>query len=256
MRTPGFVEAQVKRLARNHITANFMDGSGNLYGLEGPVYYTMGRMLDDPDNNQARQLVKEFCSAAFGSSAPLMQQFYDKLYHGIEPYSLYLGTHSPAWTYADIYGKSRKLLTDPFQMLGFLYTPDLLTALDTFLMQAEKLTTNAGKVKTRLALVRREFDYLKSLAHIVHLYHAYQIQPDMASRERLLAAIDSRNAMIDAYYDSKGRPKAISDWAFVIFPPIGHSAKHLRLGYDGYQDPFANTPLNWDTKAVRSTPMP
>jgi len=53
---------------------------------------------------------------------------------------------------------------------------------------------NTPKITTRLTLVRREFDYLKALMRVVHLTHAFEVQPDLASRERLLESIDARNA--------------------------------------------------------------
>jgi hypothetical protein len=215
----------------------------------------MGRMFDDADNSQAKDLVNEFCGAAFGKSAPAMSQFYDQLYHGIELYSEYLGTRCPAWAYIDIYGRRHKYLGDPFQLLGFLYTPSLLASLEKDLALAEN-TAAGEKVKIRLALVRREFDYIKNLARVVHLYHAYEIQPDLASRDRLLDAIDARNAEIAAYYDERGNPKPMAGWAFTLFPLPGHSANHLRLAYDGYQEPFKDTCVNWDTKAMRQAPLP
>jgi len=255
MRTPLYVEAQVKRLYKYRFRAIYRDGPGDLYGLEGPVYYIMGRMLDDPENTQAKDLMYEFCEAAFGKAAPAAIRFYDELYHGIELYSQYLGTRSPAWGYRNIYGQHRNYLSDPFQLLGFLYPPRLLASLEANLAQAER-TADTDKVRVRLALVRREFDYVKSLARVVHLYHAYEIQPDLASRNRLLDAIDERNAQINSYYAAKRVSKTSTDWAFVMFPPIGHDANHLRLAYDRYQEPFANTPLNWDTQAVRASPLP
>ena len=135
-----------------------------------------------PERNSAKELLPEFCDAAFGRAALPMRSFYDQLYHGIELYSEYLGTRSPAWTYQDIYGRRRKHLTDPLQFLGFLYTPNLLSSLEQQLASAERLaqsdkTATGEKVRMRLAQVRREFDYLKALAKVVHLAHAYQIQP-------------------------------------------------------------------------------
>lgn len=256
MRTPRFVESQARRLAKNKFQSIYRDGAGDLYGLEGPVYYTMGRMFDDPESLQAKLLVQEFCGAAFGKSAPSMLAFYDQLYHGIELYSEYLGTRSPAWVYINIYGQRRKHLTDPFQFLGFLYTPNLLTSLETQLAQAEKIA-ETDKIRVRLSQVRREFDYLKALAKVVHLQHAFQIQPDLTARDRLLDAIDARNAFVDSLFDAKGaNPKPTPAWGFVMFPPLGHDAKHLRLAHDGYQEPFANSSMNWDTKAMRSAPLP
>lgn len=256
MRTPLFVESQVRRLTRNKFQSIYRDGTGDLFGLEGPVYYTMGRMFDDPENLSAKLLMQDFCGGAFGKSAPSMVSFYDQLYHGIELYSEFIGTRSPAWTYQNIYGQQRKFLTDPFQFLGFLYTPNLLASLETQLAQAEK-SAETDKVRARLSLVRREFDYLKALAKVVHLHHAFQIQPDLASRDRLLYAIDVRNELVDSLFDAKGaNPKPTSTWSFVMFPPLGHDAKHLRLAYDGYQEPYSKTPLNWDTKAMRLAPLP
>ncbi len=254
MRTPGFIETQAKRLVDNRIQSVYQDGPGTLHGLEGPVYYTMGRMFDDTKTNQAKVLVHEFCGAAFGKSAPPMIQFYDQLYHAIELYARQLGTRDPAWTYTDIYGRRRKHLSDPMQFLGFFYTPTLLASLETQLAQAEKLAPT-DKVKTRLALVRREFDYLRGVARVVHLNHAYQIQPDRASRDRLLDAIDARNAEIATYFGERGGAKPLGNWAFVPFPPVGHNAAHLRLSHDGYQEPYSNTPFNWDTKTMRNAPL-
>ena len=251
MRTPRYVETQAKRFVSNRIQAIYRDGNGALYGLEGPVYYTMGRMFDDAERNHAKDLISEFCGGAFGKAAPAMLRFYDQLYHGIDLYAEYLGTRCPAWSYTDIYGRGQKTLTDPFQLLGFLYTPTLLAALEKDLAQAEK-SADTYKAKTRLTLVRREFDYIRGLARVVHLYHAYEIQPDLVSRDRLFDAIDARNAEIDSFYS----PNPMAGWAFTLFPINGHNAAHLRLAFDGYQEPFKNTCVNWDTKAMRKAPLP
>jgi hypothetical protein len=255
MRTPGYVESQVKRLTANRIQSLNRDGPGQLFGLEGPVYYVMGRMFDDPERNAAKDLVPEFCEAAFGPTAPAMRSFYDQLFHAITLYSDHIGTRCDAWTYYGIDGARRKTVNDPFQLLAFLYPPNLLAALDADLTQAEKAATTA-KVKTRLALVRTEFEYLRHLMRVVHLNHAYQIQPDVASRDHLLNAIDARNAFIDTLFEKRPSATNAANWAYVLFPFQGHRVDHLRLAHDGYQEPFANTCLNWDTKAMRSAPLP
>jgi hypothetical protein len=217
----------------------------------------MGRMYDDPEHLFAKDLVPEFIDAAFGGpSAWHMRQFYDQLYHAITLYSDFLGTRSPAWTYQPIEGRRRKTVTDPFQLLAFLYPPPVLSSLESHLTQAEQ-KAKTPKVQARLALVRREFDYLKSLARVVHLHQAYEIQPDLASRDRLLDAIDARNAQIAGYYGDRGRAIPASDgWAMVMFPPPGHDANHLRLAYNNYQEPFESTCVNWDTSAMRAAPLP
>jgi len=255
MRTPGFVEAQAKRLVANRIQSLYRDGNGVLFGLEGPVYYVMGRMFDDPEHNAAKDLMPEFCDAAFGKAAFPMRSFYDQLYHAINLYSDHIGTRNDAWTYHTIEGRRRKTVTDPFALIAFLYPPGVLAALDADLTQAERLA-NTEKVRTRLAVVRREFEWVRHLARVVHLYHAFEIYPDAASRDRLLDAIDARNAAIDALYNERGQPQPLPGWSHVLFPFPGHSAPHLRLAYNGYQEPYANTCLNWDTRSLRAAPLP
>ena len=255
MRTPGFVEAQVKRLAANKIQSIYRDGNGMLFGLEGPVYYVMGRMFDDPEHNAAKDLLPEFCEAAFGKAAFPMRSFYDQLYHAINLYSDHIGTRADAWSYSTIEGRRRKTATDPFPFIAFLYPPSVLTALDADLTQAERLA-NTEKVKIRLALVRTEFEWVRHLARVVHLYHAFELQPDLASRDRLLDAIDARNAAINALFGERDNAKPVAGWSSVLFPLPGHNAAHLRLAHDGYQEPYANTCLNWDTKSLRTAPLP
>ena len=259
MRTPGFVETQVRRLAANRIQSLYRDGPGQLFGLEGPVYYVMGRMFDDPEHLSAKDLLPEFCEAAFGnkSAAFYMRSFYDQLYHAIALYSDHIGTRCDVWTYQPLpgEGRPRKTVQDPFQLISFLYPPNLLASLDADLSLAEKQATTV-KSKTRLALVRTEFDYLRHFAKVVHLHQAWMMVPDGASQERLLDAIDARNAFIDSLYDKRGNGVSSGNWSHVLFPFAGHNAAHLRLAHDGYQEPYANTCFNWDTKALRGAPAP
>lgn len=265
-RTPLFIEKQVRFFHEYQVRGIFRDGEGEAYGQEGPTYYIFGRMFDDPENLTARELMFQFCDAAFGASAGAsMRRFYDALYHSIEPYALYLNTHAVGWTYRDIYGRGHKTVQDPFRMLSFLYKPDLLAELDTFLSQAER-KAEEDKQKARLRLVRRELDYLKVTMRVIHLYHAFKAAPSLASRDRLLDAIDARNAYIESMYSflarrSGGRKKydrakPIEGWSRVLFPPPGHNAAHLQLVHNTYGNAFSDTALNWDTAAMRKAPLP
>jgi hypothetical protein len=215
----------------------------------------MGRMFDDPANNHAKDLIPEFCEGAFQnkSIAFYMRAFYDELYHAIALYSDHIGTRTDVWTYKPLPtdARGRKTVQDPFQLIAFLYTPRVLAAMEGHLAQSEQLA-RTPKIKTRLALVRAEFDYLKHFAKVVHLHQAWQMAPDQPSLHRLLDAIDTRNAFIATLY-AKGHQK---EWNHVLFPFPGHDAKHLQLAHDGYQEPYANTCFNWDTKAMRNAPPP
>lgn len=255
MRTPIFVETQIRRLCENKIQAVYRDGPGQLFGLEGPVYYTMGRMWDAPQKLGASVLVPEFCNAAFGGAAPAMKSFYRSLYQSIALYSDQIGTRCDVWRTPSYDGPPVKTVQDPFRLLAFLYPPNLLESLSADLAQAKKQADSA-KVRTRLELVELEFNYVRHLARVVHLYHAFQTAPDASSRDRLLDAIDSRNAFLSALYTPEKKRLQSEGWGHNLYPFPGHSAEHLRLAYDGYQEPFAHTCLNWDTVAMRTAPMP
>jgi hypothetical protein len=255
MRTPSFVETQIRRLCQNKIQAVYRDGPGQLFGLEGPVYYAMGRMWDEPEKLGASVLVPEFCNAAFGGAASAMKSFYRSLYHSIALYSDQIGTRCDVWRTPSYDGPPVKTVQDPFRLLAFLYPPNLLESLAGDLAQAKKQADSA-KVRTRLELIELEFEYIRHLARVVHLFHAFQTSPDVPSRDRLLDAIDARNTFVNALYTPEKKRTQLEGWGHILYPFPGHSAEHLRLAYDGYQEPFANTCFNWDTKAMRGAPMP
>lgn len=253
MRTPLYVENAAKRLMAAKVHSIARDGNGGTaYGLEGPTYYTMGRMFDGPGAHTAKDLVIEYVSAAFGKSASAMMSFYDQLFNSLEIYSRYMATREDGWSFVDMYGRGHKHLSTPESIIAFLYPVELIQGMEKQLAVAEKAETSP-KVKTRLALVRAEFDYLKGVVTAVHLYNAYQISPDAASLERLLNALDARRAAIDQFF-AKGN--GLKGWPVTLFPPSGHGASHLKLTHDGYQEPYKNSFLNWDTAAKRNAPLP
>lgn len=253
MRTPLYVENAAKRLMAAHVHSISRDGNGGTaFGLEGPTYYTMGRMFDGPGAHKAKDLVIEYVSAAFGKSATPMMSFYDQLFNSLEIYSRYMATREDGWAFKDMYGRSHKHLSSPESIIAFLYPVELIQGMEKQLALAEKSETSP-KVQTRLALVRAEFDYLKGMVNTVHLYNAYQISSDVASLDRLLNAIDARRSAVDQLF-AKG--KGLAGWPLTLFPPSGHSADAMKLKLDGYQEPYKNSFFNWDTAAKRNAPLP
>ena len=253
MRTPLYVENAANRLMAASVRSIARDGNGGTaYGLEGPTYYTMGRMFDGPGTHTAKDLVIEYVNAGFGKSAPAMLSFYDQLYNSLEMYSRYMATREDGWSYTNIYGRSQKHLSSPESVIAFLYPVELIKGMEKQLELAEK-SDPSPKVQTRLALVRAEFEYLQDVVSAVHLYNAYQISPDTASLDRLLNKLDAWRAAVDELF-AKGN--GLKGWPFTLFPPMGHSADTLKLKYDGYQEPYKNAFFNWDTVAKRLAPLP
>ncbi len=254
MRTPLYVENAAKRLMAAEVRSISRDGNGGAaYGLEGPTYYTMGRMFDGPGTHTAKDLVTEYVSAAFGRAATPMIGFYDQLYNSLEMYARYMATREDGWAFTDIYGRKHKHLSNPEQIITFLYPVELIQGMEKQLALAEKTAKLSAKIQTRLTLVRAEFDFLKGIVNTAHLYNAHQIAQDPGSLDRLLNAIDARRIAVDQLFAKGG---GLKGWPLTLFPPSGHSAAAMKLTQDGYQEPYKNSFFNWDTAAKRMAPLP
>ena len=243
-RTAKHVELQVKRFSKHSVLGIYKDGFGELFGLEGPVYYTYGRMFDDPGNNTSEALLEEFCAAAFGAAKTPAIRFYKRLYNAIKYYSDEIGIKSPNW---------KKTTRDSFKLVQSLYNQELIAALEKDLRAAEK-AADSSRAKRRLRLVRWEFNYLKSLTAVVNLYYQHKDRPtDKEVFKKLLDAIDARTAEIKLICDREQRIKIDKDkaWSYSLFPPAGHNARHLQMQDKKYRSNFKKTAINWDTKAMR-----
>ena len=243
-RTPKHLELQAKRLIEHNVLGIYKGGCSDLYGLEGPAYYTFGRMYDDPENNSSEVLVDEFCTSAFGAAKEPAMRFYKRLNKGIEYYSDEIGIRCLNWN---------TFTRDSFELIRLLYTKELMEALEADLSEAEK-AADSERVKQRLQLVRWEFKYLKSLATVVNLYYEHKESPnDKALLAKLLDAIDARTAEVNLICDKKRRAEIDKDggWSSSMFPPPGHRAEHLQLRDNRYRSQFKDTAVNWDTAAMR-----
>jgi hypothetical protein len=206
IRTPLYCEKLVKMFDAYNVKGVGLDGPpANMWGLEGPAIYVYSRMLDDAKNNTAVKLVEEYIQAAYGRAAPAMRRFFDELNHTLEAYSEVFGVDNGTFqTYTRVDGRSVRYLTSltKLRLIGFLYPPETLELLESNLAQAEKTAGLSEKNKLRLALARREFDYLKSTARAVHLYQAYRTRPDKTSLAPLLTEMEARETMILSWCDT------------------------------------------------------
>lgn len=252
MRTPRFVEAQVKRLCAAGIGAVYRDNVFKVIGLEAPTCYVFGRMFDDPVNNTAQALLDEFYPAAFGRAADDMKLFYDYLHRCIEIYSEFLGPRGPGKEYYDVYGRRRYYVENTTQLMALLFTPGNLQMMEKLLTRAEYRATQDGRAKiiARVALVRTEFDYVKATATVAHLYNAYKLAPDSLMLGRVLDAVDEWNGYIDTLYDARGRLKRLEGWSEVQ-PFASHNRQGVAFQDDKSRKALKDSPYLWDTAARR-----
>ena len=240
-RTPEYIAGMAQTMARYKVQWSTRDGAmGNVRGLQAAAYYVYGRMLDDPSADW-RELLAEFCAAAFGDVAPTMRQFHDSLHEQIALYSDFFGINAPAWGYK--YGRST-YHGNKWHVLS-MYPPEYCAAADALLSSAEHRTKDAD-VKARLQLLRIEFNYLRGLSRIFHLHNAWLLNPSQESLKPLVESIDTWHAQVKS-----AAGKRLDDWPQMT-PFSGQNYNHASLRYRSYQQTWDATCVQWDTAAIRA----
>lgn len=265
-RTPLYAEKVVKMYDRYNVKGVGLDSApAIMWGLEGPTVYVYSRMLDDVKNRSALRLVDEYIQAAYGPAAPPMTRFFDELHHILEAYAEVFGVDNGTFQhYTRTDGRSVRYLTwqTKLRLIGFLYPPETLTLLESQLAQAEKTSGLGDKVKLRLALVRREFDYLRSTARVVHMYNAYQTRPDKNTLDGLLDEMEARKKTIMAWYDTRKRPyrpgvycqePIAANWHMFIGGAGYYNDHLLKNGGSYLSQPVP--PFTWNIAEMRKAPL-
>ena len=242
-RTPLYCRNQAELFVKNNVKGIYKCGFGELFGIEGPAYYTFGRSFENTDKIPgAGILVDEFCKAAYGKACVPMKKFFDTLNGRLELYS-----SVESFTGVSTNEEQHNLLpANPRIVLAYNYSPDIIDVMEKSLQAAEK-SADTEKIKKRIQLVRAEFEYLKNLASILHLYNAYKINPSQLYFDKLGEFIEKRNAMINSYYDEKGNMKKIDGWPDVKF--LGNSPKDMVMANGRLIAPI-NSPLTWNIKQL------
>ena len=248
---PGFVARHsfaymamlAKRFRDNKVVGlSRCGGIGDLWGTEGPAYYVFNRLLVDGSLN-VKELVVDYCKAAFGPAAGAMLRFYetqDKRTRMFDKLSEQFPSDSAAGLDEYVYARPKNSL----DLHGFMFPPDTVAQMEEALSQAEKMRNKlTGKQKIRLRLVRIEFDYAKSMGAISALYSAYKLRPSKESLAPLMAALKERNAMIKRIFGVGRGPKCIKGWPEVV--PFGRKTTREMMKVNGRITAIITTPLTW-----------
>ncbi len=239
--SPEACEDQVRMFLSNNVKGIYRCGFGELFGMEGPVYYLYGKLLENPSAS-SEEILEDYYKSAFGEAAVPMRTFYETLHSRLNAY--YIMNSASANEFSAAVKGKKVLPENPRVLLAFLYSPDVIETMENNLARAEKTAVDR-KVKQRLALVRTEFDYAKNLASIIHLYNAYRTAPDPNSFAKLAKEIDARNTMINSFYHEKGNMKQIPGWSEIR--PFGNTPKSS-LMTNGRLSATLSAPFSWNTK--------
>ncbi|OQA86752.1 MAG: hypothetical protein BWY31_01154 [Lentisphaerae bacterium ADurb.Bin242] len=190
--TPEFCKKQLELFYENNIWGIYRCGFGELFGLEGPIYYSYGKLLADPSLDY-EELINEYCESAFGSAAEPMNKFYKLLYKRLE---LKKGDEQTIdWNNRNLLDGKMPQLNDNIKILTIRYPPEVLAELETCLNEAEKKVNSRGE-KIRFELVLKEFKYLKKTARVAELFVKYRKNPSL--KRELLDAIKAREKYVES----------------------------------------------------------
>jgi len=234
--TPEFCKKQLKLFKDNNVKGIYRCGFGELLGLEGPVYYVYGKLLENI-NVDPQKLVDEYCHAAFGKAYKPMKDFYTLLHKRI---GMKLDSKEADWNDNDLLSGAKDLKHKNMKLLLLRYPNKTVSKLDKYLAQAEKNTTDK-KVKIRLKLVRTEFDYLKYTASLAELFINYTRKPSLNLLRKLDQAIKKRDSFIASLKIYKNGRIANSN-GFTIFS----NAKLKTLSAGGRLQAPLKGPFLWD----------
>lgn len=185
--TPDEAAMRIRYLHDNGFVAVSLNPEAT-WGLEGPVYYMMGRLLGDPSlDHQA--LVKEYCDGVFGDASPTMMEFF-KLLHERLSQVVPLADDDIA---ADARNTQLPRWMTTTQMYLAMYPPDVLAQLENLMQTAER---EAKTERTRgwVRLSRDQFDCLKLLTEMLISYRAWQSKPTRENWRELKECVEAFEA--------------------------------------------------------------
>jgi len=223
---PKFTPSQVARMIRlfrdNNVIGVYYCGGGECWGLDGPAYYTAGRLMGDPDL-PVDQLVREYCDGLYRGASDAMYAFFQDVFKRVE-----------AMRTIAVYGRATNN-TETLYTVGF--PPAVLTRLEQRLKAAER-AADTERARMWVKLSRDEFDYVKHTAIMYHYYRAYQLNRSAENFVQLRQAVADRKAHLDKIlaYDKEYASQWFPGLSVMrgYFSKRGRARRHLRA------------PVTWD----------
>lgn len=205
--TPQEVAKEIRKLNRLGVIGFFNGGDGHNWGLNGPVFYVLGRLLGDPALDE-NELVGDYCRGVYGEAGETMIEFFRHLYGPVEGIERSL--------------RRNRLQPDAphAQVLRDRFPPMMTLQLDQILTRAERIGV-VGAEADNLRMTRLQFDYLRLVSNMWAMYEAHQVA---GSRESLLEL----KKHVDAFEDYRHRILHMNaEEAALRFPDWGQLCKWL-----------------------------
>ena len=212
--TPKEVADEIRNLRDHGVIGLFNGGDGHNWGLNGPVYYTLGKLLGNPDLDED-DLVREYCRGVYGEAGEAMFEFFHCLYGPIK------GSSRPL--------RQNKLAPDSphAQDLRARFPPSVTHQLEKLMTRAEAFSVTGG-VADNLRMTRIQLDYLRFATNMWSMYEAYQIAGTRESLIELKKHVDAfedfRHMVL--HMDPDDAKRRFPDWGQLCKWLIGASYWH------------------------------
>ncbi len=214
IRTPRYVAENLRIMKENNILGIFKCGWATGIGLEGPVCYVFSKMLEDT-TREPEALMDEYCNFAYGKAAANMRTFFKLLYANLD-------TARGKSTLDELEARPR----NPETLHSFAYRPGMLNAADIQLNAAFRANDPDPKVRARLNLVKREFDFLVNRAHLYILSDAWAATHDRELIPAIERKLNQRDKILDMWCDANGNARMEPGFDWPIFQ---NANRHLLL---------------------------
>ena len=182
--TPREAADRIRFLHKKGFLALSLDPEG-CWGLQGPVYYMMGRMLGDPSQDH-EALVEEYCHGVYEDAGPTMLKFFDLLHERL--------SQVVPITDDDIAADARNTKLPRWmntrQMYLAMYPPEVLSTLESLVQQAER-EAKTERARGWVRLSRDHFDFIKKLTEMLIAYRAWQVRPTGENWAELKETVDA-----------------------------------------------------------------
>ena len=233
-RTFEYLEEQMKLLKENNVRAFHLCGSIPMYGLEAPALYAFFRMKDDPGTT-ASAAADEFYRTAFQEAEKPMRAFYTAINNALQL--------NPSNT-------RFKVIVNASSLIPYLWNPAVLATLERELSSAEKIA-HTPKVKARLALVRADFDFVRTTARALAFYQAYRLNPTWNNFDQLEKAVRERLALIDQAFSKDPRSSSLPLPGWKEIKRFGYISR-AEVIQNGTLHGLIGAPFNWNFKLLRA----
>ncbi|MBT4821990.1 MAG: DUF4838 domain-containing protein, partial [Lentisphaerae bacterium] len=258
MVTPRQIAERIGYLRKHNFIGIYLCGGGANWGLQGPTYYTMGKMCEDSTLSY-KDLTAEYCRGIYGAAAEEMIDFFRQLYVPESDILMY-----------NYFNRDKAVAGD---RLTSMYPPELLNTLDGILCAAEA-KVDTDRARNWVRLTRDHFDFVKLCCNVMAAYGECQVRStheNVLKIEHHLDAFEAYREKIVSYseeHTDRWFPAYMKLYNFLTAEGSydtarrrrqRHAPERIEEGFRGtpvgYRQFLIREPFTWDLRMIKDRPF-